>query len=160
MNVNTILYCINYKILSYGTTRNDKEEESKKGDKDMTREEAKELLPVIQAFAEGKVIEFFDNVKGWIEMENPAFKLPPELYRIKKYRPFKNQEECWEEMHKYPDFGWVKNKNAKDYCNITDIYKIRSGPAKISINNCEYTLNEVFNSFTFTDGTPFGIKEE
>ena len=43
----------------------------------MTREEANELLPVIQAFAEGKVIEFFDNVKGWIEMENPAFKLPP-----------------------------------------------------------------------------------
>ena len=34
------------------------------GDKTMTRKEAKELLPVIQAFAEGKVIEFFDNVKG------------------------------------------------------------------------------------------------
>ena len=32
--------------------------------------------------------------------------------------------------------------------------------AKISVDNCEYTLNEAFNGFTFTDNTPFGIKEE
>lgn len=126
----------------------------------MTREETKELLPIMQAFAEGKVIEFFDDVKGWIEMENPAFKLSPEFYRIKQYRSFKNQEECWEEMHKHPDFGWVKNKSTKTYCNITEIYKTRSGYAIALIKNYTYTLNEAFDVFTFTDGTPFGIKEE
>ena len=129
----------------------------------MTRGEAKELLPVIQAFAEGKKIEYYDdNDDEWIETSTPVWQVGVK-YRIKtepKYRPFKNQEECWQEMHKHPDFGWVKNKSTKDYCNMIDIYKIRSGPAKISINNCTYTLNELFNSFTFTDDTPFGIKEE
>lgn len=129
----------------------------------MTREEAKELLPVIQAFAEGKKIEYHDdNDDEWIETSTPVWQVGVK-YRIKpkpKYRPFKNQEECWEEMHKYPNFGWVKNKSTKAYCNMTDIYKIKSGPTKISINNYAYTLNEVFNLFTFTDDTPFGIKEE
>ena len=63
----------------------------------MTREEAKELLPIIQAFAEGKVIEIFDDEIGWaVEKENPKFDLSPEFYRIKpelKFRPFKTQEE-------------------------------------------------------------------
>ena len=63
-------------------------------------------------------------------------------------------------MHKYPDFGWVKNKNTKDYCSITEIYKTRSESAIVLIKNCTYTLNEAFDVFTFIDGTPFGIKEE
>lgn len=132
----------------------------------MTREKAKELLPIIQAWTEGKKIQFKSCSGKWIDIkenEGLSFICPPSDYRIKtkpKYRPFKNQEECWKEMHKYPDFGWIKNKNTKDYCNITNIYKIKSGPTKILIDNCEYTLNEAFNSFTFTDGTPFGIKEE
>ena len=128
----------------------------------MTREEAKEMLPIIQAWAEGKNIQFLSDGE-WHDINQADFTCYPDKYRIKpepKYRPFKTQEECWNEMHKYPDFGWVKNKNTKDYYNITDIYKIRSGSAKVSIDNCAYTLNEVFNLFTFTNGTPFGIKEE
>lgn len=128
----------------------------------MTREEAKKLLPIIQAFAEGKTIESKFGNQEWIETNYPVWEKDSE-YRIKpepKYRPFKNQEECWQEMHNHSDFGWVKNKSTKAYCNMTDIYKIRSGHAKISINNYAYTLNEVFNLFTFTDDTPFGIKEE
>ena len=30
----------------------------------MNRKEVKELLPIMQAFAEGKTIEFFDDVMG------------------------------------------------------------------------------------------------
>ena len=30
----------------------------------MNRKEAKELLPIMQAFAEGKTIEIFDDVMG------------------------------------------------------------------------------------------------
>lgn len=127
----------------------------------MTREEAKELLPFIQAFAEGKSLQIWAN-NTWKD-ENYPFFGPLSQFRIKpepKYRLFKNQEECWEEMHKHPDFGWVKSKNNKDYYNITNIYKIRSGSAKVLIENCAYTLNEAFNGFTFTDDTPFGIKEK
>ena len=75
----------------------------------MTREEAKELLPIIQAYAEGKDIEiFFDN--KWITGTNLDFTLSPGNYRIKpepKYRPFKTKEECWGEMHCHSDFGWL-----------------------------------------------------
>ena len=66
----------------------------------MLRKEAKELLPIIQAYANGKTVEkWVDN--RWIEMDEPTFAGKPSQYRIKpeyKYRPFKTQEECWNEM--------------------------------------------------------------
>ena len=80
----------------------------------MTREQAKELLPIIQAFAEGKTIQI-KKEGDWFEVgENTEvyFSESPSDYRIKpkpKYRPFKNQEECWEEMLKHQPFGWVKD---------------------------------------------------
>ena len=49
----------------------------------MTRKEAKELLPILKAFAEGKAIKTFDDLYGWVEIENPSFNLSPEFYRIK-----------------------------------------------------------------------------
>ena len=132
----------------------------------MTREKAKELLPIIQAWTEGKKIQLKSCFGEWIDIEENeglSFRYSPSDYRIKpklKYRPFKNQEECWQEMHKHPDFSWVKTKNTKDYCSITEIYKTRSESAIVLIKNCTYTLNEAFEIFTFTDGTPFGIKDE
>ena len=38
----------------------------------MTREEAKELLPVIKAFAEGKTIEYMNSGLWW-KTENPLW---------------------------------------------------------------------------------------
>ena len=75
----------------------------------MTREEAKVLLPIIQAFTEGKVIECrtkpsalsksWQDMNKWTEMKEIEFWNNIE-YRIKpepKYRPFENKEECWQE---------------------------------------------------------------
>ena len=132
----------------------------------MTREKAKELLPIIQAWTEGKEIQLKSCSGKWTDIgenEGLSFRYSPSNYRIKpkpKYRPFKNQEECWQEMHKHPDFSWVKKKNIKDYCSITEIYKTRSESAIVLIGDCTYTLNEAFDVFTFTDSTPFGIKDE
>ena len=118
----------------------------------MTREEAKELLPLIKAFAEGKTIEERDHHGDWKEAKNPI--LTDSLiyscveYRIKpepKYRPFKSVEECWHEMQNHHPFGWIK-RNGK-YVNITLV----SG---------ESSYDDSFKSFTFADGEPFGIKEE
>ena len=62
----------------------------------MTREEAKELLPIIQAFAEGKVIQFKSSITNeWRDFNEPAFNGLPDNYRIKpepKYRPFKSKK--------------------------------------------------------------------
>ena len=117
----------------------------------MTREEAKRLLPIIQAYAEGKKIEICDN-RGWKDLivDSPNFDCKPSCYRIKpepKYRPFKTQEECWEEMLKHQPFGWVKDNNGS-YLNMMIVTKEES----------EYA--NLLESTTFTDGTPFGIKEE
>ena len=122
----------------------------------MTREEAKEMLPIIKAFAEGKTIQLFTN-GIWEGAENPSFE---ELsrYRIKpepKYRPFKSQEECRNEMHKHPDFGLVIAKDSKIMYHIYVI-----GIGYVLMDNMSISFPETFAEYEFTDGTPFGIKEE
>lgn len=123
----------------------------------MTRERAKELLPIIQAFAEGKTIEYYDyNDDDWVETSTPSWQVGVK-YRIKpepKYRPFKTQEECWQEMLKHQPFGWVKS-------TISDnLYLIESISDEIDYNKTFASYNEAFEWFKFADGTPFGIKEE
>ena len=39
----------------------------------MTREEVKEMLPIIKAFAEGKTIQFKNEYEAWIETECPIW---------------------------------------------------------------------------------------
>lgn len=42
----------------------------------MNRQQAKELLPIIEAFAEGKIIQVRTNsISKWIETTTPAFDL-------------------------------------------------------------------------------------
>ena len=117
----------------------------------MTREEVKEMLPVLQAFADGKTIES-RYIKGdkslWYDDEDPSFNDDLE-YRIKsepKFRPFKNAEECWQEMQKHQPFRWTKLKGEIKYSFITDIN-----------NNINYS--DAIKEYTFADDTPFGIKE-
>ena len=124
----------------------------------MTREEAKELLPIIQAFAEGKAIQ--DKIEGlpdWYDTDEINLEYNGEkiIHRIKpesKYRPFKSQEECWNEMHKHPDFGWLYYKEKGYYININAIGD------RVGMNGQKFV--EAFSDYTFTDGIPFGIKEE
>lgn len=77
------------------------------------------------------------------------------------YKPFKSKEECWQEMLKHQPFGWVFSKNKEA---ITFVYYISINYIRV---NDEYTLNgwtfdyeEMFDKYTFADGTPFGIKED
>ena len=122
----------------------------------MTQEETKELLPIMQAYAEGKVIESFDDVWGWVEMENPKFDLSPEFYRIKpepKYRPFNNQLECWNEILKHQPYGWIKAPNGDLSC----IDKIFDKGVTYDHSSRQFS-DYIADNYTFADGTPFGIK--
>ena len=126
----------------------------------MKRETAKELLPIIKAFSEGKQIQFFGGTI-WEDRNTLSFDSDPSRYRIKpepKYRPFKSVEECWNEMQKHQPFGWIKFKKEESYCNISAIYKSLETP-NIYIDACVYTFSELFDEFTFVDDSPFGIKE-
>ena len=134
----------------------------------MTREEAKELLPIIQAFAEGKTIEIYNNTE-WQDLiiESIKFDCKPSCYRIKpepKYRPFKTKEECWNEMQKHQPFGWLKSKkNGRFYCigevcgsdEFETVYIALSTSESLSRSS-----DSMFEQYTFADGTTFGIKEE
>ena len=127
----------------------------------MLRKEAKELLPIIQAFAEGKEIQYRNSFNEWIDIkknEGLSFIKTPLDYRIKpepKYRPFKSQEECWNEMLKHQPFGWVKAYNGELFC-IERVFD-----AGVTYKYATWSFKEYLeNNYTFADGTPFGIKEE
>ena len=128
----------------------------------MIRENAKELLPIIQAFAEGKTIQVQEDI-DWCYLGNDAdFNLNPSRYRIKpepKYRPFKDAEECWQEMQKHQPFGWIKDKEDGHYTLITAINK--TDVDQIALNgNTGLLFCSISKFYTFADGTPFGINEE
>ena len=123
----------------------------------MTREQAKKLLPIIQAWAEGKNIQFLSDDE-WHDINQADFTCYPDKYRIKpepKYRPFKSQEGCWNEMHKHPDFGWVVAKDSKIMYHICVV-----GIGYVVIDSMSPIFSEAFADYEFTDGTPFDIKEE
>lgn len=125
----------------------------------ITREAAKEFLPIIQAFAEGKTIQYLDDCGFWNDIKTcVSFDYNISCYRIKpeiKYRPFKTQEECWHEMHKHPDFGWVVAKDSKIMYHVGVV-----GFGYLVIDSMSPIFSEAFADYEFTDGKPFGIKEE
>lgn len=125
----------------------------------MTRGEAKQLLPIIQAFAEGKDVETKTS-SGWISIENMSFAGNPDSYRIKpepKYRSFKNAEECWQEMQKHQPFGYTYDR----FNDIRDcITKVATTGVSYDSPTVVISFEEVFDRFVFADGVPFGVKLE
>ena len=127
----------------------------------MNRKEAKELMPIIQAFAEGKTIQYYDSlidIADWEDCENPNFENLTYKFRIKPettYRPFKDAEECWQEMQKHQPFGWVKSTLFKDLAlvkRVTTLY--------VEINRDIIDYKDALEKFTFADDTNFGVKVE
>lgn len=218
----------------------------------MKRQQAKELLPIIQAFAEGKTIQYYMGA-SWIDVSPDGavdFNDNPSNYRIKpdenqlpikdgdimmtmgkrafitngkidndgcpcahcginlhhdftigttihgwtsslcipaseeakkelfdkmakagykwnakalklekiepKYRPFRNKEECWNEMLKHQPFGWVKHTSSNEY--FYSILEVVDGGC-VFVYGPMVPFDEVYEFNTFADGTPFGIKE-
>lgn len=127
--------------------------------------EIKRLLPIFQAMADGSIIQFAANGNDWTDIDGEEEGLfldtlidNPQYYRIKpepKYRPFKNAEECWQEMQKHQPFGWVKSTLFKDLAlvnRVTTLY--------VEINREIIDYKDALEKFTFADGTPFGVKLE
>ncbi len=130
----------------------------------MDRNQAKEFYPILQAFAEGRIIECRtkpSSIKGtdvpndWTEMKeieywnNTEYRIKPEV----KFRPFKDEEECWQEMQKHQPFGWVK-------INSNDLNIITALNTCVCLNDIFISYIDAFDKYTFADGVPFDIKVE
>ena len=128
------------------------------------RNEAKILVPIISAYAEGRILQYKEE-EGWRDIEDSeglSIKTiieEAENYRIKpKYRPFANAEECWTEMQKHQPFGWIKGKEGEHRSLITSII---ADEEEVYINGISgFVLDEIMEHYTFADGLPFGVKLE
>lgn len=134
----------------------------------MNRNQAKEFYPILQAYAEGRVIECRTKpsaIKGsdvpndWTEMKELEYWVNVD-YRIKpepKYRPFKDAKECWAEMQKHQPVGFMKFKDTESgYYMLTSIAR----GVGVGINDSLFSYDRVFDDYTFADGLPFGVKVE
>ena len=135
----------------------------------MTRKEAKKIAEAMMAYAEGKNIEFSRwGAEDWQPCDDPSFQFSSYRYRVQpdpRYRPFKNAEECWQEMQKHQPFGWItlqcgqKSGSKASIIKLTDncFYFVGDGSG-ICHNLYNYEFDKHF--WLFADGTPFGIKVE
>ncbi len=137
----------------------------------MDRNQAKEFYSILQAFAEGRVIECRtkpSSVKGtsvpndWTEINEIEYRDNVE-YRVKpepKYRPFKDAKECRAEMLKHQPFGWLISQNGEVNSLIISIDN--EGLVIGDRNNGVMgfvTATDLFK-IKFADGIPFGVKVE
>lgn len=136
----------------------------------MKRENVKKNIGIISAFADGKTIQILNERGEWVDLtEREGLPIgileeEPNNFRTKpepKYRPFKDAEECWQEMQKHQPVGWVKNKrNDKDpevfiHCGVIKGDWILTG-----VDEEPFPFDKIYNNYTFADGTPFGVKVE
>lgn len=131
----------------------------------MTREEARQAAEVMMAYAEGREVEYYDVIdECWDSSGDLGFNWFDTKYRVKpetKYRPFKDMEECWQEMLKHQPFGWLKAKESKSVALIGNVYMDKEVWIVWTTNEKDlYSASEIFNNYVFADGTPFGVKEE
>lgn len=129
----------------------------------MTRENLKKVTAILQAYLDGKEIEFYSsdfnewhtaamtNIIGLIDNVD-SYRIKPES----KYRPFANAEECWNEMEKHQPFGWVKYRNGSKF--VIENIDSRGFVEVYDEGTCNF--KEVFENSTFVDGLPFGVKVE
>lgn len=125
----------------------------------MTIEETKERIAVMQAYVDGKQIQGMCSDGKWVDVPEPSWSIN-DNFRIKpkpKYRPFKDADECWQEMLTHQPFGWVKYQC--DFFQIihVDDNSIGYGSACGTILHSKF--EDIFKDSTFADGTPFGVKE-
>ena len=130
----------------------------------MTQEEVKKRAELYTALADGKTIQDWTN-DTWKDKEYTSFgELSQSPIKSQpKYRPFKTQEECWNEMLKHQPFGWVIGKIYANFHHIDFVYICNPNNGygvRLSNNAICTNFEHMFKDYKFADGTPFGIKEE
>lgn len=126
----------------------------------MTKSQAKKAIELLQAYIDGKPIEY--KIRGidkdWCQFEkndNPAFDWGTTDYRIKPeptYRPFASVEEAFNEAKKHG--FWVD----KGYGSYELITRIDQGDNSVLLTDMYYSFEVMLNFKWCDDKTPCGIK--
>ena len=123
----------------------------------MNRERAAELLPVIQAFAEGKTVEFDSSGRGeWVHKEVYGFTFPVQRYRIKpapKLRPWTADTFPKDRL------VWVRARHCGPCANSHLIVRIGDHHVRAQGHRA-VTWECLLDDFVQTDGSPCGVLEE
>ena len=129
----------------------------------MKRTSTEDCIKVMQAYVEGKQIQYKKD-EVWKDIECPVWDWHNWDYRVKpesNYRPFRNTEECWQEMQKHQPFGWIKDKEDGHYSMVTEVDPFYDDKNYIRRSGDHiWSFAETMNVYTFADGTPFGINAE
>ena len=121
----------------------------------MNRNRAKYLTPIIQAFSNGKIIEYkSSSSNGWSTMNGDEFVILNNNYdyRIKtepKLVPF-----TFEDNKEFKD-KWVKSKSGKALQRIVQV-GLDSVLLVYGSNPFRYTYEELLEKYVFEDGSPCG----
>ena len=128
----------------------------------------------VEVLNEDKPFLFISN-KDWIKYSDDMFffknhkftEITAEqilsLELTEGYHPFKDKNECWNEMLKHQPFGWVKSKDDGEFSLIgfvqwnsdfEDVMVIFAKSLQLA-----HPASDLFEKYTFADGTPFGVKE-
>jgi len=126
----------------------------------MTREKAKELAEILQAYSEGKNIQFFESHDGWQDWSDNESEIFDDMdYRIKpepKYVPFENSKEMYEAIRKHGAWVHLRFKDYEEYYAINTICKdgVLIGDDEDGNERC---FDEMVKDFVWADdGTPCG----
>lgn len=115
----------------------------------MTREQWKERLPLIQAFADGKRVQIQSNITGqWSDIETPEFAFGSK-YRIApepKLRPWKAEE--------VPLGAWVRRKGS----TLPIYLMVCVGPELITTHGATDTVHKFSQFMEFAEHSTDGGK--
>lgn len=132
----------------------------------MTREEAKELVSIMQAYAEGKDIQYLAKDDSWVDNEDMDI-TPGWKYRIKPEKDYRPFEDCAELMVEFakrfnvsniPSYAepliWVKDKETDSRYLITGYENIG-----IYVGGIWRGLDEFYERYVFLDGSCCGVEK-
>lgn len=109
-----------------------------------------EMCKVMQAYKDGKKIEYSSNGKCWIEITEPIWDWDRCDYRVKPEPHFVHYDSVLEvERNK-----WLRIK--RDASIIRRIESIDLDENKVLYAGCYWTMEELFEKFEYEDGSPCG----
>ena len=117
----------------------------------MISDRAKELMPIIQAFANGEEIQVFNSNKIWQSVYNVAFD-DYSKYRIKpkpKLVPF-----TFEDRQYFKNL-WVKSK---EHDTLNSLVQISKDDVLMTygVKNIRVTYSQLLKNYEFEDNSPCG----